>query len=1586
MRASLLALIISLFSTFGFSQVINTFPTSDSLETWPLCGTTCASVCAFPGGWSNQGNIPFLTDAGGTPTGLTGPSVDHAPGTALGRYVYVESSGCVDTAIIETPFIDLTNVVAPTFSFWYHQFGISLIDSFYIETSIDSGATWNFLQHGDSASNTSLDQWQFQFVDLNAFVGTMLKIRIAWRTGNSFHDFALDDFHFNAVQDQDAGVDSIYSSNGYCLGDTNELCMVLHNYGQIPIDSATITVTINGNPFNSPFTYYGPLQAGEDTTICFGDTLLAAGDVLEAFVSNVNDNTLDTTQSNDTATFTVSINPLPVVDAGVDTTVCGLDSVVLGGNPSGPPGSSYTWSPILFVNNFIIANPTAYYISQGTYSYELEVVDSNGCVNTDSLHVTVTPISTVDAGPDTTVCIGDSVVLGGSPAMDSSFSALWSPAQFVNDDTLFNPTAGIPSATSFILQGEDTLGCFFYDTVSISTFTNPLLNPGLSTAICLGDTFVLGGSPTATNFQTISWTPVATLSSGSVLNPTATPLDTTLYTVTLVDTFGCTFIDSLEITTIQAPVADAGIDTTVCAFDTFTVGGSPTGASGMSFNWSPGTLFNDSTLANPSLAVTQDTMLIVEVIDGTAGCSTFDTVMISIHPIPLADAGADQEICLNDSVALGGAPTGPVGASYFWTPSALLNDSSLANPQFIALDSAWVFLTVIDSINGCSNQDSVFVTVNPLPTVDAGPDQSICDGDSTALGTSPTSPTAVAFLWTPATGLDTATIANPSAFPSVTTTYQILVTDSNGCQALDSMTLTVDTIPVPVLSNPAPICFGDSAQLNASGGTNYFWSPVTGLDDPAISNPKASPPTTTLYSVNVIDGNGCSDTAQITLVVDTLPVVSAGLDQALCDGDIGMLQATGALTYQWSPTAFLTNPNSANTQAAPPFDFSYEVTGTDGNGCEASDSINLFVNFLPQVDAGPDVTVCLNDSVVVGGTPTGPPGATFVWSPGTYDDNTLANPNYIGTAVGTFTIEVELTDTNGCESTDALSVEVLGLPTAVIDPVGTTLCVGDSVELQASGGVSYQWPMLNSIDVNTSSPIVFPPSTETYTVTVTDNNGCTDTESVQVDVFQLTPADAGPDAGICQQGSITLTPSGGVSYEWSPANGLSSTSGSPVCTTLIPRTYTVTVTDANGCSETDQVSIDVYDLPVVNAGFDKELCLGSSVEIGGSPTGDTNFTFQWSPAVELNNSAAANPLASPTVNTTYRVTVTTDEGCQDSSSMFVTVNPLPQVNLLDSAAPICLGDTFFAAVTAGLSSYTWTPDDLVSRSEASNEASLFPTERTQFTATGTDANGCSSSVSFIIDVLPLPIIEADVFPEEICENDSVMLEVEGGVLFFWTDSLTINNTRLQNPWAFPAATRFYSVTGIDTNNCANVDSVEIIVHPRPFVDAGPDIENCDINVVSIGGDPTGPEDATYVWTPAAGLSDAQDPNPRVLDADRTTFTVEVQDANGCRSQDSVLVNADCYERIYAPTAFTPGDNDLNDEFLISNYRIMDTRLEIFDRNGQLIFETRDLSIGWDGSYRRGGGEAPSGVYYWKLVYRTDASRKRETEGMVTLIR
>lgn len=1578
-----------LFTNDLRSQVISTFPHYENLESWTLCTDTCGGTCVLSNGWSNQGSIDFIVDTAGTATTSTGPDIDHNPGTSTGKYVYVESSSPCnpDTALIETPFVDLNNVVNPTFTFWYHQLSANATvgDTFDVLVSTDSGSTWNPLQTGPD--NDTSSQWQFDSINLSAFTGNIIKLRIQYITANSFNDFALDDFTFGGLQLIDAGVDSVFSSSGFCAGDSSQICITVANAGLLPIDSLTIYATINGAGFNSPFVFENDtLAPGEDTILCIGTTQLNTNDTIIVYTTMPN-GLNDTFNLNDTFQLLVQINPIPDIDAGTDTTVCGLTAFPLGGNPTSAAASTFQWSTAAFIDDSTAANPQAFFTQSGVFTYYLQVTDSNLCTNTDTLNVTVLDIPSIDAGPDDTICPGDSVVLGGSPTAPDSSTVLWSNGLFLNFDTIENPIASVTINTQFELAVTDSNNCVFTDTVILYVFFNPALEPGDSTSVCLGDSVQLGGTPIALNYDSILWSPAAGLSSVTAPNPMASPPADTTYYIVLIDTFGCTYQDSVFVDVNIPPSADAGPDTTVCAFAAFPVGGTPTGPPTATYNWSPGALFNDSTLANPMATVSQDTLLVVEVTDTATGCTTFDTVAITIYAIPFADAGLDTvSLCQGDSLVLGGSPTAPAGASVAWSPSLYFNDTTLFNPTIYGITIDFVYLTVTEPLNGCQNFDTTLVLVNNLPDVDAGADAVICFGDSLVIGGSPTSNTGVSFLWSPAALLDDDTLPNPVAAPTQDTTFFLTVTSVNGCNSYDSVFVQVNPLPIAVITPPVQVCLGDTTQLQVSGGVSYAWDYGVYLSDDTIANPLAFPPANTLFTVTITDTNGCQDTAQSNVVFYPLPPVSAGPDDTICDGNSTTLAASGAISYQWSPATGLSDPNVASPTATPLVTTDYTVVGTDANNCSFADTMTVFVNVLPAADAGPDEEVCLNSTVQLGGSPTGPAGSTYSWNSANLDNPAIANPTYIPSAVGVFVLQVEVTDINGCSSTDDVQVTVHDLPIPVITPVTTTICVGDTIGLSASGGNQYLWsPAASLVNANTATPGAYPVVTTLYTVTVTDGNSCTATEDVTVPVFPPTPAFAGNDTGICQQDTIQLLATGGVSYQWAASPYLTGIStATPTCFTPITNTFTVTVTDANGCTASDAVTVTVYPLPTVSAGPDKRICLGQSTPIGGAPTGPAGSQYSWTPGASLNNALIANPSASPAVSTTYKVIVTSNRGCVDSASMTVTVDSLPVVAVVTAPDSICIGDTAFAEVTTGAWVYEWTPAATVVEGSAAS-ALFVPLQTTEYTVLVRDGRGCESELDVTVKVNPLPTPDAGI-STQICEGDTTQLVAKGGVLYAWSNDTTLSNPDARITLAFPSATTSYTVTATDANGCTNTDSVVVIVNARPFINAGEDVANCEINAVHLGGEPSGPEDAVYTWTPEDGLSDPHDPNPLLVSPERSVYTLMVQDVNGCTSTDSVLVNADCFALIYAPSAFTPGANGINDEFKLVHYRITEPHLRIYNRWGDLVFETKDLDIGWDGKVQGQPEIVQYGIYFWQLTYKSEEKKKLSKEGTVTLVR
>ncbi len=304
---------------------------------------------------------------------------------------------------------------------------------------------------------------------------------------------------------------------------------------------------------------------------------------------------------------------------------------------------------------------------------------------------------------------------------------------------------------------------------------------------------------------------------------------------------------------------------------------------------------------------------------------------------------------------------------------------------------------------------------------------------------------------------------------------------------------------------------------------------------------------------------------------------------------------------------------------------------TDANGCTSTDEIQVTVHELPQLDAGADVNLCAGDCYTF--NPTGGGGSPpydFSWSSG----SVTVCP------AGSTTYWVTLTDSEGCSATDEVTINVTASPQASAGG-DINLCVGECYTLEGSaqggqGPYDYNW--------SSGTEEVCPTETTTYTLTVTDANGCSSTDEITITVNDLPQADAGADVNLCLGDCYSLNPSatggsGEYQYNWSSGTG-------EVCPTATT-SYTLTVTDSNGCSTTDDLTITVHDLPAVNAGTDMDMCPGECFTFTPAGSGGTApYTFEWD---------TPETTVCPTQNTIYSVTLTDANGCSATDDITITV-------------------------------------------------------------------------------------------------------------------------------------------------------------------------------------------------------------------------------------------------------------------------------------------------------------------------------------------
>jgi len=652
-------------------------------------------------------------------------------------------------------------------------------------------------------------------------------------------------------------------------------------------------------------------------------------------------------------------------------------------------------------------------------------------------------------------------------------------------------------------------------------------------------------------------------------------------------------------------------------------------------------------------------------------------------------------------------------------------------------------------------------------TVNAGPDTDICGGaaSATLTASSANGNGTVTYSWDNGAG----STASVSVSPATTTTYTVTATDQCGRTETDQVTVAVGTPPVIDAGTNTSICAGASTTLTATGGLTYTWDNGLG----AGNGVSVSPAATTTYNVTGVAANGCSSTDAITITVTLAPIVNAGLDQTICQGATTAVSGSGAQTYLWN------NGVSNGGSFTPSSTQTYTVTGTDAGGCQGTDQVTITVNPLPAVDAGSPQSVCQGGSVIL----TGSGAQAYSWNNGVSNGVSF-------TPASTQTYTVTGTDANGCVNTDQVTVTV---NTSLIVNAGVdqSVCQGGTITLSGSGGVSYTWN--NGI---TNSVSFTPASTQTYTVTGTDANGCQGTDQVVVTVNPLPVVDAGSPQAVCQGSPVTLNGSGAVSYTWN--NGV--TNGTPF-TPGSTQTYTVTGTNANGCTNTDQVTITVNVAAPVNAGVDQAVCQGGSVTL--TATGSQSYSW--------NNGVSNGVSFTPTATQTYTVTGTSANGCQSTDQVVVTVNQLPNVNAGADQA-ICVGGTVTLS-GFGAVSYTW-------NNGVSNGVSFTPASTQTYTVTGTDGNGCVNTDQITVTIVPIPTaaISADQttgFPDMTVNFDNNSMNASSYHWDFGNGAEVNTGSTSGQQYVYTSPGQYIVILTAANGACVDTDTVTITVSPLP---------------------------------------------------------------------------------------------------------------------------------------------------------------------------
>ncbi|MCB0608650.1 MAG: choice-of-anchor A family protein, partial [Lewinella sp.] len=1198
--------------------------------------------------------------------------------------------------------------------------------------------------------------------------------------------------------------------------------------GPCPAVSDQMVLTINPG---------ATVNAGADQTVCLGSSITLAGSIGGSAASGTwtasvaggsfspNATTLNaiyappagytgaitlTLTTNDPSgpcpavndQMIITINPEATVNAGPDQTICSGSDVSLSGTIGGA-ATSGTWTASVTGGSFspnanaltATYTPPAGYT--GSITLTLTTNDPSGpCTAvSDQAVITINPQATVNAGPDQTLCLGSSVVLDGTIG-GAATSATWTASVAGGTfnpgassiDVTYTPPAGYTGAITLTLTTNDPAGpCTAVSDQMVLTI-NPeaTVNAGPDQTICVGSTVtlagVIGGAASSATW-TASVTGGSFSPNANALTATYTPpvgyTGTITLTLTTNDPTGpCAAVsDQMVITINPEATVNAGPDQTICAdFPVSldgTIGGAATGATwtasvtGGSF--SPGATTIDATYTPPA-GYTGTIILTLTTNDPSGPCpAVSDQMVLTVNPEATADAGPDQSICQGSPVSLSGS-IGGAATSGTWTasvpggsfsPNANTLNATYTPPAGYT-GSITLLLTTNDPTGPCAAiGDAMVLTIYLPATVNAGNDQTICEGNSVQLAGS-VGGAATSALWTTsgdgsfdAAGLLNATYTpGPNDIAAGTVTLTLTTNDPAGPCTAESDQMVVTITPLPIASfnsHPGNECSGTEYTFtaqDAGSGAVYTWNfgagaipaTATGAGPHVVvyATPNATTGSTPLVTLTV-DRNGCSNSTSEILNVKPTPQLSVtgSGDPSTCGGADGNITvsvvAQTGLSFEVSLDGGLSyqpcNQTSFFGLTAGVYDLVVRYC-TDDDCPSETTTITLNDPESPVANiTGPSV-ICQFATDVFNASSAGS-GAVYEWDFGTGATPASATgqgPIAVSWATpGTKTVTLTVTK-NNCVATATATVIVNEVPVASAGD-DQEICFGDSADLQASatggsGPYTYHWSTNENSAIISVSPLV----TTTYTVTVTDVNGCSSTDEVVVTINPLPVADGSIDLTICLGESTTLTVQGfggepPYSFVWSTNDVGTSTTVTPTEDT----NYFVTVTDNNGCTDVDIIMIDVAPNPTVTVNSET-ICADATAVLTATPSGGTGpYTYLWS-----TNETTASISVSPSSNQTYSVTITDFHGCTASSSGSVTINERPVVSIGTDNEDLCAGETttLVAVASNGTGPYTY----LWSTNETTATIDVTPAATTTYSVTVTDQNGCTATDDITIVV------------------------------------------------------------------------------------------------------------------------------------------------------------------------------------------------------------------------------------------------------------
>jgi gliding motility-associated-like protein len=1076
----------------------------------------------------------------------------------------------------------------------------------------------------------------------------------------------------------------------------------------------------------------------------------------------------------------------PAIKALPDS-ICPGNSTVL----TAPAGASaYDWFPGGQTTQTISVTPgstqTFTCIASGVCGYKQTLIKQ--------IIVKPLPVVAINSGATISTCGTQTNVLTASGAT----SYTWSTTQTTNTISV-NPAVN----TTYTLTGN-TNGCISNTVTTITVNPIPNIITANTNTVCYGSAVTL----TVSGGTSYTWTP-----GGTGVSISVSPLSNTVYNVTGVNAQGCTKVVSSSVTVIAKPSITANA-VTICNGNvgTLTAGGGSTYAwlpsgTGVSYTASPSSTSNYTVIGTAANSCTNSAV-------GTISVNALPTISVS-----------SSTICLNKTYTLSASG----GNTYNWSTSQT-GSSINVTPALTT-----VYSVTGTAVSTCTNVTTATVTVRGLPQMAVAPsiapsNCSASTGSITAVNV--TGAPTLTYSWTNSSSALVGTSPNLNSQPAGT--YNLQVMDGNGCvNSFGPYSITNPGAPAaPSASATAnSLCQGATISLTANGTGTYNWSGPNSFNT-TTQNPTIPSATTLMSGVYSVFNTsaGCSGPAtNVTVTVNALPNPSAIASQpSYCANDTIKLFGSTATTYTWSgPSSYssnVQNPIIPNGVAG-----LYQLAVTNSNGCSNTTNVSIIVNSNPIATASNLGAVCANGTISLnaGG------GSTYSWSGPNGFTSTLSSPTIpnAGTSLaGQYSVTVT-NITTGCLAKAVTNVTVNALPTFTANASSANVCFGSPIQLNAGGSsiTSYAWSGPNSFNSSIQNPSITPASsinTGNYTVAVTDGNGCSSNQIVNVNVYNQINVNASALANtVCSGNVANLLGTGGGSYAWVGPNSFSSANQNPTISGVLANAsgiYTLTVTDVNNCTAKDTVRLLVNQTPIIISNAGDTTCTGGALTLSanfGVGTVVNWYSDQSGSLLLQGNSSTYNPTPAGNGVYTYYAQATLN-GCTSTltpvSAGYFNINAAASADVYNGNAPLSVNFTNGSTGVTPSDTYSWIFGD-GSGTNTINPSHVFGTGGTYnviLTVTD-DESGCSDTALVTIRVEDdLVIVVPNVFtPNGDGVNDLFHIKLTGaksaegfiynrwGQLLYKWDVLNVSwDGKGSNGEDCPDANYFYIIKVIDNKD------------------------------------------------------------------------------------------------------------------------------------------------------------------------------------------